>query len=74
VARASSGESIQAQQFQPGQFHQDHNIRTPYMASQVYHGLAVNIRDANSGNPHPATVTEGGENFSPFFPKQLTNF
>ncbi|KAN0083764.1 hypothetical protein V8E54_002852 [Elaphomyces granulatus] len=48
--QATSGESIQAQQFQPGQFHQDHNIRTPYMASQAYHGPAVNTRDANSGN------------------------
>ncbi|KAN0085150.1 hypothetical protein V8E54_001617 [Elaphomyces granulatus] len=53
--QATSGESIQAQQFQPRQFHED-----PHMASQVYHGPAVNTRDANSGNPHGgATLAEG---------------
>ncbi|KAN0070582.1 hypothetical protein V8E54_011451 [Elaphomyces granulatus] len=45
--QATSGESIQAQQFQPRQFHED-----PHMASQVYHGPPVNTCDANSGNAH----------------------
>jgi len=44
--QATPGESIQAQQFQPGQCHQCHQDQ---MASQVYHGPAVNTRDANSG-------------------------
>jgi RNA recognition motif. (a.k.a. RRM, RBD, or RNP domain) len=39
------GEPIQAQQF-----HQDSNIRTPYMARQAYHGPAVSTRDGNIGN------------------------
>src|ERR1700735_5585041 len=44
------GEPIQAQQLQPGQFHQDNNIPTPYMARQPYHGPAVSTRDGNIGN------------------------